>query len=77
MQGPKNLLSALKDGAQAEGVLKPRSVTVNLGLVYAWTACVRGREGRGVPGVNSVKKAWFLAPPENPAQPIKSFCTAV
>jgi hypothetical protein len=36
--------------------------------------CVRRRLGKGVLGGTFVEKAWFLAPPENPAQPIKSFC---
>jgi hypothetical protein len=38
---------------------------------------VRRRQGEGVSRGNSVEKALFLAHPENPAQPIKSFCTAV
>ena len=58
---------------------------MELGLVFIWAACVRRRQGKGVPGENIVEKAWFLAPPENPAQPtcppvpgdgrrVKSFC---
>ena len=35
---------------------------------------MRRRQGKGIPGGNFVEKVWFLAPPENPAQPIKSFC---
>jgi hypothetical protein len=30
-EGPKNLLSALKDGAQSEGVQRPCSVSIELG----------------------------------------------
>ncbi len=68
---------ALIDGAQSELALKPCCVTIELGLVSVWTACVRRRQGKGAPGGNRAQKAWFLAPPENPAQPTKSSCTAV
>ena len=68
---------ALKYGAQSEVALRPCFVTIELGLVSVWTACVRRRQGKAAPGRNRAQKAWFLAPPENPAQPAKSSCTAV
>ncbi len=68
---------ALKDGAQSEVALRPCSVPIELGLVSVWTACVRRRHGKGAPGRNRAQKAWFLAAPENPAQPTKSPCMAV
>jgi hypothetical protein len=47
-----NLLRALKDGAQSEVALRPCSVTIELGLVTVWTACVRRRRGKGAPAGN-------------------------
>ena len=38
---------------------------------------MRRRHGKGAPGRNRAQKAWFLAAPENPAQPNKSFYKAV
>jgi hypothetical protein len=52
--------------------LRPRSVTIELGVVSVWTAYVRRRQGKGAPGRNGAQKAWFLAAPENPAQPNKN-----
>jgi hypothetical protein len=75
--GAENLPGALKDGAQSEGALRPCSATIELGLVSVWTACVRRRQGKGTPGRNRAQKAWFLAAPENPAQPTKRTCLAV
>jgi hypothetical protein len=71
------LLSALKDGAQSEVALRPCSVTIELGLVSVSTPCVRRGQGKGAPGRKRAQKAWFLAAPENPAQPTESSCTAV
>ena len=68
---------ALKHGAQSKVALRRCSVTIELGRVFVWTACVRRRQGNGGPGGNHAEEARFLAPPENPAQPTKSSCTAV
>ena len=76
LEGTKNLSGVLKDGAQSEYSLKPCSVIVELSLVTVWTAGVRRRRGMGVPGRERTKKAWFLPPPENPAQPTSSSYTA-
>jgi hypothetical protein len=77
LEGPKNLPGALEDGAQRGVAIRPCSVNIELGLVSVWTACVRRRQGKGVHRRNRAQKAWFLDPPENPAQPTKSPCTAV
>ena len=68
---------ALKYGAQSEVAMRPCSVTIELGPVFIWAACVRRRHGKGAPGRNRAQEAWILAAPENPAQPAKSFCTPV
>jgi len=76
LEGPKNLPSAFEDGAQSGVALRPRSLILELGLLSVWTACVRRRQGNGVVERNPAQKAWFLAAPENPAQPAKSSFTS-
>ncbi len=76
-EGPKNLLGALKDGAQSEDALRLSSVIIEPGLGCFSKACVRRRHGKGAPGKKRAQKAWFLAAPENPVQPGKSPCAAV
>ncbi len=71
------MLGAPKDGAQREAALRLCSVTIEPGLVSHSTACVRRRQSKGVPGKKRAQKAWFLAAPENPAQPTKTSCAAV
>ncbi len=71
------MLGALKDGAQSEVALRLSSVIIEPGLVSFSKACVRRRHGKRAPGKKRAKKAWFLAAPENPAQPNKRSCAAV
>ena len=67
---------AQKYGALNKVALKPCSAPIELGLVSIWTACVRGRQGKGSPGRNAALEARFLTHPENPAQPTNRYCTA-
>ena len=77
LERPKNLRIALKYGAQSEVAMRPCPVTIELGLVSVWTARVRRRQGKEAPGRNRAQWAWFLAAPEYPAQPARTFCRAV
>jgi hypothetical protein len=65
--------AALKDGAQNQVDLGPCSVTIELGFISIRKTCVRRRQCKRVPGRKPVGEARFLIPPENPAQPSKTF----